>query len=136
MVGRSSGDLLLDALVACMKATPQRRHRHARVAIKAAVIHAEATFDARARLGVDRAVPLGRWPVTVTTELVKRRTLPPGSGWRTTERYCVVGQCLREPSVRALVELGHGVHLSHTQRRSTSEFALRPPGRRMLSAWA
>jgi uncharacterized OsmC-like protein len=93
-----SGDLLLDALVACMGVTLRSVATALNVSIKAAVIRAEATFDVRGTLGVDRDVPVGMGPTIVTAELVTTAddvTLERLG--RTTERYCVVGQSLREP---------------------------------------
>lgn len=93
-----SGDLLFDALVACMGVTLRSVATALNVPIEAAVIRAEATFDVRGTLGVDRDVPVGMGPTIVTAELVTTaddETLDRLG--RTAERYCVVGQSLREP---------------------------------------
>jgi len=58
-----------------------------------------ATFDARGTLGMDAAVPVGIQGLLVTVEVsgdVEDDRLERLA--RTTERYCVVGQSLREPA--------------------------------------
>jgi hypothetical protein len=68
------------------------------LAVRQATLRVDGTFDARGTLGVDRRVPVGVSDVVVTAELdcdaddaaLERLAV-------LTERYCVVGQSLREP---------------------------------------
>jgi uncharacterized OsmC-like protein len=102
-----SGDMLLDALVACAGVTLRSVATAMGVGLKAVSLRADATFDARGTLGVDRAVPVGVQDVVVTIEVetdaddasLERLA-------RSTERYCVVGQSLRE-SARVVVSRRH-----------------------------
>ncbi len=76
--------------------------------VRSATLRAEATFDARGTLGMDREVPVGVQGLVVTVALdsdadddaLERLA-------RSTERYCVVGQSLRE-SVRFVVQHAAG----------------------------
>ncbi|MCM3516547.1 OsmC family protein [Nocardioides sp. P86] len=97
-----SGDMLLEALLACAGVTLRSVALASGVDVLAATGTAEAVFDARGTLGVDREAPVGVTDVVVTFDL----TLPEDSTVdeeqlarlaATTERYCVVGQSLREP---------------------------------------
>lgn len=92
-----SGDMLLQALVACAGVTMRSVATAMGLDVRAASITAEATFDARGTLGISRDVPVGVSPITLEIELdtdaddaaLKRLA-------SLTERYCVVGQSLRE----------------------------------------
>lgn len=93
-----SGDMLLDALLACAGVTLRSVATAMGVPIQSAELAAEGIFDARGTLGVDPTVPVGVSDITVTItietdasddKLERLRTL--------TERYCVVGQSLKEP---------------------------------------
>lgn len=93
-----SGDMLLQALVACAGVTMRSVATALGLDVQAATISAQASFDARGTLGVSREVPVGISPITVNVEvdtdaddsaLERLASL--------TERYCVVGQSLREP---------------------------------------
>jgi len=93
-----SGDLLLQALVACLGVTLRSVGIAMSVQLEQVALDASATFDARGTLGVDRSVPvgIGRIDVEVSaisdaTDDVIERLLT------TTERYCVVGQSLAQP---------------------------------------
>lgn len=62
------------------------------------MIRAEAAFDVRGTLSVDRDVPVGMGPTIVTAELVTTADDATVERLgRTTERYRVVGQSLRAP---------------------------------------
>ncbi len=92
-----SGDLLLEALLACAGVTLRSVATAMGLDVRSAVLAADAVFDARGTLGLDRSVPVGLQEVVVTVELdtdaddaaLERLAL-------STERYCVVGQSLRE----------------------------------------
>lgn len=68
--------------------------------VRSAHLEASSSFDARGTLGLDRSVPVGIGPLTVTATLdcdaddaaLERLA-------SSTERYCVVGQSLATPPV-------------------------------------
>jgi uncharacterized OsmC-like protein len=61
-------------------------------------VRAEATFDARGTLGVDRTAPVGVLSPKVVAEVTTDADETTLQRLATaTERYCVVGQSLREP---------------------------------------
>lgn len=90
-----SGDLLLDALLACAGVTMRSVAIAMSLEVKSARLTARSTVDARGTLGLDRAVPVGVGPIEVIAELdcdaddVALERLA-----ASTERYCVVGQSL------------------------------------------
>lgn len=93
-----SGDLLLEALLACAGVTLRSVATATGVQIRSGQLHAAGVFDARGTLGVDRDAPVGVGQVVVTCtldtdadddQLARLAAL--------TERYCVVGQSLKEP---------------------------------------
>jgi uncharacterized OsmC-like protein len=92
-----SGDMLLEAVLACAGVTLRSVATAMGIEIRSAQLRAQGMFDARGTLGIDRAVPVGVQEVVVTAELdtdaddaslTKLAEL--------TERYCVVAQSLRE----------------------------------------
>ncbi|MBW8750802.1 MAG: OsmC family protein [Propionibacteriales bacterium] len=93
-----SGDLLLEAVLACAGVTLRSVATAMGVDLGAVSLRADATFDARGTLGLDRSVPVGIQDLVVTVEVtgdVDDAALERLA--RSTERYCVVGQSLREP---------------------------------------
>ncbi|MGN6130521.1 MAG: OsmC family protein [Nocardioidaceae bacterium] len=94
-----SGDMLLQALLACAGVTLRSVATAMGLELRAVRLRADAVFDARGTLGTDRQVPVGLQDVVVTVEAdtdaddaaLERLA-------RSTERYCVVGQSLREPA--------------------------------------
>ncbi len=92
-----SGDMLLQALVACAGVTLRSVATAMGLTLRSARLQAEGTFDARGTLGIDRTVPVGVQDVVLTIvldtdaddEALQRLAL-------STERYCVVGQSFRE----------------------------------------
>ena len=96
-----SGDMLLQALLACAGVTMRSVATAMGIDIVDAELHATGIFDARGTLGVSRDVPIGVQEISIVAELqtdaddatlVKLGEL--------TERYCVVGQSLaRMPSI-------------------------------------
>lgn len=92
-----SGDMLLEAVVACAGVTLRSVATTMGLSLGSASLRADGTFDARGTLGVDRDVPVGLQDVEVTIEVdtdADDATLERLA--RSTERYCVVGQSLRE----------------------------------------
>jgi uncharacterized OsmC-like protein len=94
-----SADMLLEALLACAGVTLRSVATAMSIQLRSARLRADGSFDARGTLGVDRAVPVGVQDVVVTAEVdsdADDAALSRLAGL--TERYCVVGQSLREPA--------------------------------------
>ena len=101
-----SGDLLLQALVACAGVTLQAVATNRGMQVTGTV-HAEGDLDFRGTLAVDRAAPVGfsaiRLRFDVTAEGASDEDLQ--ALLATTERYCVVYQTLaRSPSLNASIQ--------------------------------
>ena len=93
-----SGDMLLEALVACVGVTLRSVATSMGLDLGEVRIAADSSFDARGTLGMDRTVDVGVAPVTVTVTVgadVDEQRLARLAA--STERYCVVGQSLRHP---------------------------------------
>lgn len=93
-----SGDLLLEAVLACAGVTLRSVATALGVDVRRAELDAVASFDARGTLGVSREVPVGISGLVVTARLdtdADDATL--AKLGELTERYCVVGQSLAEP---------------------------------------
>ena len=92
-----SGDLLLEALVACAGVTMKAVATALEIPLRSAVVRAEGDLDFRGTLGVDRAAPVGFRAIRLAFDLDtdapqdKIDTL-----LKLTERYCVVFQTLNQ----------------------------------------
>src|SRR5580693_2141534 len=93
-----SGDMLLEALVACAGVTLKAVATSIGVELRSGRISAEGDLDFRGTLGVARDAPVGFADIRLTFEL---DTEAPQAELDTliklTERYCVVLQTLRRP---------------------------------------
>ena len=96
-----SGDMLLEALVACAGVTLAAVSTSMEIRLSKANVLAEGVLDFRGTLGVDRAAPVGFESIRMTFELAsdapeeKLKKLV-----ELTERYCVVLQTLaKAPTV-------------------------------------
>jgi uncharacterized OsmC-like protein len=93
-----SGDMLLEALVACAGVTLNAVATALDIPLRRAAVLAEGDLDFRGTLGVDRAAPVGFRDIRLIFEL---DTDAPADKVETllklTERYCVVLQTLRQP---------------------------------------
>ncbi len=93
-----SGDMLLEALVACAGVTLKSVATAIDVPVRSGVVTAEGELDFRGTLAVSREAPVGFRAIRLSFELDtdadpdKLATL-----LRLTERYCVVLQTLRTP---------------------------------------
>jgi uncharacterized OsmC-like protein len=90
-----SGDMLLQAVLACAGVTMRSVATAMGIDIVDAELHATGMFDARGTLGVSRDVPIGVQEISVVAELqtdADEATL--AKLGELTERYCVVGQSL------------------------------------------
>ncbi|MFI5152982.1 MAG: OsmC family protein [Chitinophagales bacterium] len=90
-----SGDLLLEALVACAGVTLSAVSTALGIEIRQGSVHAEGDLDFRGTLGVSKEVPVGfkniRLKFDLDADLSKGQL---ESLARLTERYCVVYQTL------------------------------------------
>jgi uncharacterized OsmC-like protein len=89
--------MLLEALGACAGVTLRSVATVLGMEIRSAQLTVDGCFDARGTLGVDRNATVGVTDLVVTVVLdtdADDATL--GRLARSTERYCVVGQSLRE----------------------------------------
>lgn len=93
-----SGDMLLEALVACAGVTLRAVATALGIELRDARVVAEGDLDFRGTLGVSKEAPVGFRDIRLTFHLdsgaseEQRATLV-----RLTERYCVVLQTLRQP---------------------------------------
>ena len=93
-----SGDMLLEALVACAGVTLRAVATSVGIAVPEGRVHAEGDLDFRGTLGVDREAPVGftdirlRFALDTDATPAELETL-----LKLTERYCVVLQTLRRP---------------------------------------
>jgi uncharacterized OsmC-like protein len=92
-----SGDMLLEAVLACAGVTLRSVATAMGIAVRSAELRAEGMFDARGTLGIDRTVPVGVHDVSITAELdTDADDTALAKLAELTERYCVVAQSLRE----------------------------------------
>ena len=96
-----SGDMLLQALLACAGVTMRSVATAMGIDIVNAELRATGMFDARGTLGVSRDVPIGVQEITVVAELqTDADDAALAKLGELTERYCVVGQSLaRIPTI-------------------------------------
>ena len=91
-----SGDMLLEALVACAGVTLGAVATSLGIELRDAVVRAEGDLDFRGTLGVSKEAPVGFQAIRLTFDLdtdaseEQQATLI-----RLTERYCVVYQTIR-----------------------------------------
>lgn len=93
-----SGDMLLEALVACAGVTLNAVATALGIELRDASLQAEGDLDFRGTLGVDKEVPVGfqniRLQFTLDTDASEEQL---DTLLRLTERYCVVYQTLAHP---------------------------------------
>src|SRR4051794_17068986 len=90
-----SGDMLLEALVACAGVTLQSVATARGIAIASGTVRAEGDLDFRGTLGVDREVPVGFRAIRLTLQLdTEAGEDELAALQRATERYCVVLQTI------------------------------------------
>jgi uncharacterized OsmC-like protein len=94
-----SGDMLLEALVACAGVTLKAVATALGVPLAGARVVAEGDLDFRGTLGVDREARVGFEAIRVTFELdTSADEAQVATLLKLTERYCVVLQTLKTPS--------------------------------------
>ena len=93
-----SGDMLLEALVACAGVTLRAVATALGITVRDGTVSAEGDLDFRGTLGVAKDAPVGfrairlRFDLDTDADAEKLATLQ-----KLTERYCVVYQSLRQP---------------------------------------
>ncbi|QLY30069.1 OsmC family protein [Nocardia huaxiensis] len=93
-----SGDMLLEALLACAGVTLHSVATAFGIHLRSVDGIAEGFFDARGTLGVDRAAPIGVQDLVLTFTVDTDADDATLSKLATaTDRYCVVGQSLATP---------------------------------------
>lgn len=93
-----SGDMLLEALVACAGVTLNAVATALDLKIDAAMVRAEGDLDFRGTLGVAKEAPVGFRAIRLSFDIEGNLTDEQrGTLIRVTERYCVVYQTLRSP---------------------------------------
>ena len=102
-----SGDMLLEALVACAGVTLKAVATAIGVEIRSAHVRAEGDLDFRGTLGVDREAPVGFSDIRLAFEVASDAPHDQlDQLLKLTERYCVVLQTLRSgPPVSASLTL-------------------------------
>ena len=97
-IAACSGDMLLEALVACAGVTVKAVSTALGISLKSGTVSAEGDLDFRGTLGVDKTAPVGfksirlRFDLDTDADAEKMASL-----MKLTERYCVVYQTLRTP---------------------------------------
>ena len=98
-----SGDMLLEALVACAGVTLSAVATALNISLRGGTVSAEGDLDFRGTLGVSREAPVGFRDIRLRFDL---DTDAPAdkveSLIKLTERYCVVYQTLKTPAKLAL----------------------------------
>lgn len=91
-----SGDMLLQALVACAGVTLNAVASAIGVVLREATVHAEGDLDVRGTLGMQKDVPVGFQEIRLRFELDTDASEDQLSTLlRLTERYCVIFQTLQ-----------------------------------------
>ena len=91
-----SGDMLLEALVACAGVTLNAVATALSLEIRNATVRAEGDLDFRGTLGVDKEAPVGFRDIRLTFDVDGDMSEEQkASLLKLTERYCVVYQTLR-----------------------------------------
>ena len=93
-----SGDLLLQALVACAGVTLRAVATALAIPVRGGEVHAEGDLDFRGTLGVAKDAPVGFQTIRLQFSLDTDATAEQlATLEKLTERYCVVLQTLRTP---------------------------------------
>ena len=93
-----SGDMLLQALVACAGVTLRAVATSLEIPVAGGTVHAEGDLDFRGTLGVAKDAPVGFTSIRLSFELDTEATEEQlATLLRLTERYCVVYQTLVHP---------------------------------------
>ena len=101
-----SGDMLLEALVACAGVTLQAVATALGIHIASGTVSAEGKLDFRGTLGVDKNATVGFQDIRLHFDLESEATPEQlATLFKLTERYCVIYQTLRQPPPVTLTNL-------------------------------
>lgn len=103
-----SGDMLLEALVACAGVTLKAVATALDIKLRGGKVRAEGDLDVRGTLGTDKAAPVGFRAVRLSFDVDSDE--PPqriADLLRLTERYCVVFQTLKSPPALTVAQSEH-----------------------------
>ena len=93
-----SGDMLLEALVACAGVTLQAVATSLGIEVESGTVRAEGDLDFRGTLAVDREAPVGFSAIRLAFELDTDADRSSSTTLlKLTERYCVVFQTIASP---------------------------------------
>jgi uncharacterized OsmC-like protein len=93
-----SGDMLLEALVACAGVTLRAVATAMNIDLRGGTVRAEGDLDFRGTLGVAKDAPVGFRSISLTFDLdTDAGEEQLASLLKLTERYCVIYQTLRNP---------------------------------------
>lgn len=93
-----SGDMLLEALVACAGVTLSAVATALALPVRGATVRAEGDLDFRGTLGVDKLAPVGFRDIRLSFDIDGDLSEDQKAQLqKLTERYCVVYQTLRNP---------------------------------------
>ena len=107
-----SGDMLLEALVACAGVTLRAVATTLGIEIREGMVRAEGDVDFRGTLAVSKDTPVGLQRIRLHFDLVTGATEDQiATLIRLTERYCVVYQTLRQSPL---------ISISHSARNANS----------------
>lgn len=103
-----SGDMLLEALVACAGVTLNAVATALNIELRDAVVQAEGDLDFRGTLGVSKEVPVGFQNIRLTFALnTDASDEQLATLLRLTERYCVIYQTLAHPPTVTIARTVH-----------------------------
>jgi uncharacterized OsmC-like protein len=96
-----SGDMLLEALVACAGVTLRAVATALEIPVRGGTVSAEGDLDVRGTLGVEKLAPVGFKAIRLRFELDTDASPEQLSNlFKLTERYCVIYQTLKNsPSI-------------------------------------
>ncbi len=118
-----SGDMLLEALVACAGVTLNAVATAIGVPVRSGEVRAEGDLDFRGTLGVAKDAPVGFQRIRLSFDLDTEASADElATLMRLTERYCVVYQTLRQPPEIAVKVHGSagGTHVDAPESKSGS----------------
>ena len=93
-----SGDMLLEALVACAGVTLKAVATSLEIPVESGTVRAEGDLDFRGTLAVDREAPVGFRSIRMSFDLDTSADADQlATLLKLTERYCVVFQTLKNP---------------------------------------
>ncbi|WP_158043844.1 OsmC family protein [Skermanella pratensis] len=97
-IAACSGDMLLEALVACAGVTLRAVATALNIDLRGGTVRAEGDLDMRGTLGVSKEAPVGFRSIRLTFDLdTDAGDEQLASLLKLTERYCVIYQTLRNP---------------------------------------